>query len=165
MKKKKASKKKASRRRIATKARLTPEAKAERREIENSARYLHNKKIDQAVLRDRVRATNCLNRLVQIEDDLIDLGEEVSKMKRPQTPQLQKSRLRADILKMQADMNFRKLAKVMPDTKAVEISDPDGNAVPIVNLTVNGKPTSLFDLPKEADIVDTDFEVIDGGKD
>jgi len=65
--------------------------------------------IAREVTRDRIDAGRCLARLAKIEDELeanwrtMDLGE-------------------VPALKLLADIQFRKLAKVLPDLKAVELS-------------------------------------------
>lgn len=120
-------------------------------------RFKENKRINQLVLRERMKGREYLARLTNISDEFVGISDELANRKIVPIKVLQKYRVRIDALKAGATLNLRLLDKVLPDLKALEVSDPEGNAIPIINLTVNGKPTGLFNLPKEPDIMDVEF--------
>ena len=61
--------------------------------------------------------------LRQIENIAVILGESWETISSEQT----------SALRLKADINFKRLAKVLPDLKAVEVSGPDGEPV-VINI-------------------------------
>lgn len=104
-----------------------------------------NRAIRQEELRKQLAAGQYINNLKEIDQELCEIGVGVKKLeyekkekndtvaetKRKQQNvnlELKKADVRVSALKVRADINFKKLNKVLPDLKAIELSDPDGHS-------------------------------------
>lgn len=70
--------------------------------------------------------------LRQIEEDYSELSRIDSTLKNAKTPaqterRVKKAETRIKIIKLKLDTNFRRLNKVLPDLKAIELSDNGGS--------------------------------------
>ena len=103
------------------------------------ARSQYNRAARQDQLREMLQGRSYIRQLRGIHSELIELGESAKNLKLAEASsekpfprdafnsEMEKLEMRRKLLKDRTDLNFKKLAKVLPDLKQVEITDPDGN--------------------------------------
>ncbi len=90
-----------------------------------------NLRIRQDTLRKELAAKNHIHQLVLIDNELRDINDEVRRKTAEDKVAVLDDKaynVRIKALKARADIQFRKLAKYLPDLKSMEITDPDGNS-------------------------------------
>lgn len=118
-----------------------------------------NKAIRREALREELQAREYLRQLESIDKEFGEINETVKNLKTPTAQQTKANALvtgnnfgrelaRADTrikaLKERATLNFKRLNKVLPDLKAVELSDPEGknpfgNLLEAMRLSISNK--------------------------
>jgi len=93
-----------------------------------TARRDHNRAINKKSTRDRINGAILLQGLAKIDVELGELNNAVKNAKNSkENPDnvnlvIAKSLTRTKILKTRADLKFRKLAKILPDLKAIDLT-------------------------------------------
>ena len=96
-------------------------------------RAAQNRILEAEKLRNKFK---CSEYIRQIADDMKELGvlsNSIKKVKNTKTSPdkvgetIAKSKARADIIKIKMDTNFKRLNKIIPDVKAFEHSDQNGD--------------------------------------
>lgn len=111
-------------------------------------RAVENKNIRREALREELKAREYLRQLELIDKEFGEINDHLKNLKGPTARdtknsgflkannfirEISRSEARVKVLKERAVLNFRRLNKVLPDLKAVEISDPEGKN-PFANL-------------------------------
>lgn len=109
------------------------------REVQTRATV--NRQIRRESLREELQAREYLRQLMHIDAELGGINDSVKKLVVPKVEsplmlakaredadfELHKAGTRIKALRVRADINFRRLAKVLPDLKAVALTDGEGN--------------------------------------
>lgn len=96
-------------------------------------RAADNRAIRQETLREKFQGTEYLRQITNSYKELENASSSVKKAKATKKDPFVVAEViaKADCLvrieKVKIDTNFRRLAKVLPDLKSIEISDPHGN--------------------------------------
>lgn len=104
-------------------------------------RAQENKAIRREALREELQAREYLRQLEHIDREFGEIHDRVKALRGPAAKasrdtvqrtnrqnglELEKAETRIRALKERANLNFKRLNKVLPDLKAVELSDPEG---------------------------------------
>lgn len=107
-------------------ANVPPHAQAAVRGQATAANNRRKQRQDEA--REKLDLTKMLNDLEKLVEKLDKIDRLLKReQKKMSTPQVATVKVRVIGLKLQADIIFRKLAKVLPDLKAIELLDENGN--------------------------------------
>lgn len=127
----------------ARKTRIRPVTQDRNPKRQYNKRAEENKAIRREALREQLQAKEYLRQIQLIDDELKTLNQElkdlgfdgrktskaaIAKQLNENDLAINKADTRVKVLKTRLDLNFKRLNKVLPDLKAVELSDPNGNA-------------------------------------
>lgn len=114
-----------------------------------------NKQIRQEDLRERIKGANLLAAIIKTELDFARVFRDAKDKTLLTTGEKNKYDVMLKALAGRQANQFKRLDKILPDLKAVELSDPDGNPiVPTVQIMTNGLPFNPF---PSAEPIDAEF--------
>ena len=101
--------------------------KSESKRSDNEAR--DNRRQDRAdELRERLQGVAYLTQIEKAVKQLTNIGNTLKRHQKTMQPhEVAVIKTRISAIKLAAEINFRRLAKLLPDLRAVEFTDPDGN--------------------------------------
>lgn len=98
-----------------------------RRGLGEKGRAEANRKMRQDALREKLQGHVYLQQIEKSRKDLDALSMRLHKERATMTAvEVTAARARIKAIEAVVNLNFRRLAKVLPDLKSLEISDPDG---------------------------------------
>lgn len=95
--------------------------------LDNGKRAAQNRQIRREALRDQLKGIAYLTQIDRVEKELVSESDFLKKNRSVLSADgVGASNARIRSLVAVADLNFRRLAKVLPDLKSIELSDADG---------------------------------------
>jgi hypothetical protein len=116
-----------------------------------------NREIRQEDLRERIKGTNLLAAIIKTELDFARVFRDAKDKKGLSAPEKNRMDIMLKALAGRQANQFKRLDKILPDLKAIELSDPDGNPiVPTVQIITNGQAFNPFP-PIDGEPIDVEF--------